>query len=86
MSGAITSLFSFGNAVGLTVQAALIDRFGDRVVVFTAGMVSGRSLGTIALLGGRVDHRLLALGVLVAGVTIPAITTAVRRSLPGLGQ
>lgn len=84
LSGVITSLFSLGNAVGLTVQGALIDRFGDGVVVFTAGMVSGLSLGTIALLGARLDHGLLAMGVLVAGLAIPAITTAVRRSLPGL--
>ena len=41
LAGTITALFTFGNAVGLTVQGALIDHLGDRVVVLTTGLIVG---------------------------------------------
>lgn len=84
LAGTITSLFSLGNAVGLTVQGALIDRFGDRIVILLAGLLSGLSLGTLGLFGSGLQSALLGGLVLIAGLTIPAITTAVRRSLPVL--
>ena len=82
LAGSITALFTLGNAIGLTVQGVLIDRLGDRTVVVTAGLLSGLTLGTVALFGDSFSTILLGVSVLIAGVSVPAITTAVRRSLP----
>jgi MFS family permease len=82
VAGSITALFTVGNAFGLTVQGFLIDRLGDRIVVVTAGLISGLTLGTVAAVGDDLSHSLLGVAVLIAGISVPAITTAVRRSLP----
>lgn len=82
LAGSITALFTLGNAIGLTLQGVLIDRLGDRAVVLTAGLVSGLALGTVALAGGGLGPGLLGGLVLLAGLGVPAITTAVRRLLP----
>lgn len=82
LAGSITALFTLGNAAGLTLQGVLIDRLGDRVVLLTAGVVSGFALGTVALTGAGLRPGVLGGLVLLAGLSVPAITTAVRRSLP----
>lgn len=82
LAGSITALFTLGNAIGLTVQGVLIDRLGDRIVIVTAGLISGLTLGTVAVVGDGLNYNLLGVTVLSAGVSVPAITTAIRRSLP----
>lgn len=82
LAGSITALFTLGNAIGLTVQGVLIDRLGDRVVLLAAGLISGLALGTVALVGGDLRPAPLGVLVLIAGLSVPAITAAVRRSLP----
>lgn len=81
LAGSITALFTIGNAIGLTLQGVLIDRLGDRAVVLTAGLVSGLALGTVAVAGSDLRPGLLGGLVLLAGLSVPAITTAVRRLL-----
>ena len=59
----------------------LIDRLGDRFVVVAAGLlVSGSALGMVALAGQSFTPLPLGVLVLLAGLSIPAITTAVRPS------
>lgn len=78
-AGSVSGLFGFGNALGLGLQGWLMDRVGSRTVVLTAG-----SLCTVALTGfalaGTLGGSLWMVAVLagIAGVSIPAITTAVR--------
>ena len=86
LAGSITALFTLGNAIGLTVQGILIDRLGDRIVVLTAGLISGLTLGLVAIFGDSLTYNLLGVTVLISGVSVPAITTAVRRSLPLLTE
>lgn len=84
LAGSITAMFTFGNAVGLAVQGALLDRAGDRVVVLVTGLVSGTSLAVVAAMGSRLPPLPLGALVLVTGLAVPAITAAVRRRLPVL--
>jgi MFS family permease len=84
LAGSITALFTLGNAIGLTVQGRLIDHLGHRLVVLSAGLVCGLTLSMVALTGDRLRPRMVAALALLAGLAIPAITTAVRRSLPKL--
>ena len=48
----------------------------------TAGLIGGLTLGAAAVLGDNMTNVVMGVTVLVAGVSVPAITTAVRRSLP----
>lgn len=84
LAGSITSLFTLGNAIGLAIQGALIDRFDERIVVPVAGLISGSALVLLGTIGDTARPELLAGLSLIAGVTVPAITTAVRRLLPRL--
>lgn len=82
-AGLLSGLFGVGNAVGLTVQGSLMDRYGAQKVVLSAG-----TFCSLALLGfvtsGVTGAPLWVTGsvILVAGVTVPAITAAVRSWLP----
>ena len=82
IAGSITALFTLGNAVGLTAQGLLLDRLGDRLVIVAAGVVSGSALGMVAVAGPSLAPLPLSVLVFLAGLSVPAITTAVRRSLP----
>lgn len=78
-AGSVSSLFGLGNAVGLGLQGWLMDRVGSRTVAMTAGGVCTAALAGFALAGahgGALWKVTLLAGV--AGVSIPAITTAVR--------
>ncbi|MEN5072553.1 MFS transporter [Isoptericola cucumis] len=79
MAGSISGLFGLGNALGLSVQGSLMDRVGQRPVVLAAGAtctVALASFGLAGAFGGPVW--LVAVLAGLAGVTVPAITTAVR--------
>ncbi len=82
-AGLLSGLFGLGNAVGLSLQGSLIDRFGSRKVVLAAGGTCA-----FALLGfvgvGVHDGPLWIIGAAVttAGISVPAITTAVRSWIP----
>ena len=78
-AGSVSGLFGLGNAVGLGLQGWLMDRVGSRTVVLTAGSLCTTALTGFAL-AGSLGGSLWIVAVLagVAGVSIPAITTAVR--------
>ena len=78
-AGLVGGSFTAGNAVGLAVQGALIDRFGARMTILAAGAASVAAVSAFVVCG--------VLGVPVAalmataaglGLTLPEITTAVR--------
>ncbi len=84
-AGLLSGLFGLGNAVGLTLQGWLVDRRSARTVIlmtgstcssallgFVAAGVFGAPLWVVAAAGG------------VAGLSVPAITAAVRSWLPGV--
>lgn len=78
-AGSVSGLFGLGNAVGLGLQGWLMDRAGSRAVVVAAGSVCTAALIGFAL-AGTLGGSLWLVAVLagIAGVSIPAITTAVR--------
>ncbi|GAA1489153.1 hypothetical protein GCM10009626_18990 [Brachybacterium sacelli] len=78
-AGSISALFGAGNAIGLSVQGPLMDRVGSRRVVIAAGGTCTASLlgfGVAGAFGGPLWVVAVMAGV--AGVSVPAITTAVR--------
>lgn len=78
-AGSVSGLFGLGNAVGLGLQGWQMDRAGSRTVVMAAGSVCTAALTGFAL-AGTLGGSLWIVAVLagIAGVSIPAITTAVR--------
>lgn len=83
-AGMLAGLFGFCNAVGLLVQGRLIDRLNPRRVVAPAGVVSTASwLGCVWVGNGGGPIVLVAVLLAVAGVTVPAVTAAVRAWLAG---
>ncbi|WP_150460126.1 MFS transporter [Nesterenkonia ebinurensis] len=82
-AGVLSGLFGAGNAAGLSIQGPLIDRYGAHKVVLTLGSACTLTLfGFVAL--GALDAPLWSTAAVVtaAGVSVPAITTAVRSWLP----
>lgn len=78
-AGSISALFGLGNAIGLSVQGPLMDRVGSRPIVIAAGTICTAALlgfGTAGTLGGPLWVVAVTAGI--AGVSVPAITTAVR--------
>lgn len=78
-AGLISGLFGMGNAIGLTAQGPLMDRIGSRPVVTAAGGICTAALlgfGVVGSLGGPLWIVAVLAGI--AGVSVPAITTAVR--------
>ena len=78
-AGVISGLFSGGNALGLALQGAAIDRFGARRTIVTSGLLCTAMLFCL-LLSGQLGAplALTALAAASSGVTIPAVTAAVR--------
>lgn len=78
-AGSISALFGLGNAIGLSVQGPLMDRVGSRPIVVGSGGICTASLlgfGVAGTLGGPLW--IVAVMAGIAGVSVPAITTAVR--------
>lgn len=78
-AGSISALFGAGNAIGLSVQGPLMDRVGSRRIVIAAGGTCTAALlgfGVTGSFGGPLWIAAVMAGV--AGVSVPAITTAVR--------
>lgn len=78
-AGSISALFGAGNAIGLSVQGPLMDRVGSRRIVIAAGATCTAALlgfGAVGALGGPLW--IVAVMAGTAGVSVPAITTAVR--------
>lgn len=82
-AGVISGVFSIGNAVGLTIQGSLIDRFGSRRVIAVAGGLCAAAL-VLFVAAGTNGGPLWVIGALVmlAGLAVPAVTAAVRAWLP----
>ncbi|XAS68615.1 MFS transporter [Micrococcaceae bacterium Sec5.7] len=84
-AGTVSALFSLGNACGLGFQGALMGRLGSRIVIGIAGGACAASIAAFVMIGnagGPVS--LIAALALIAGVSIPAVTSAVRAVLPEL--
>lgn len=78
-AGALSGLFGGGNALGLALQGIAIDRFGARRTIRVSGLICAAMLfclGISGQLGAPVP--LLAVTAASAGVSIPAVTAAVR--------
>jgi MFS family permease len=82
-AGWISGLFGAGNAIGLAVQGPLMDRFGNRLVVLATGGTCTASLVTFVVTGNLRSSLMIPAAVAaIAGLCVPAITTAVRAWLP----
>jgi MFS family permease len=82
-AGWISGLFGAGNAIGLAVQGPLMDRFGSRPVVLATGEICTASLVTFVVTGNLRSSLMIPAAVAaIAGLCVPAITTAVRAWLP----
>lgn len=82
-AGLVSGVFGLANALGLSIQGPLIDRLGARPVVMAAGSLCAASLigfGAVGVLSGALWF--IATLVAIAGVSVPAITAAVRSWLP----
>ncbi|TDD72579.1 MFS transporter [Jiangella aurantiaca] len=83
LAGVASGLFSLGNAIGLVVQGRLLDRYPDHRVVIGAGSTCGATLlGLVAAGVARWPVGWVLLLCLLAGVSVPAVTAAVRAWLP----
>jgi MFS family permease len=78
-AGALSGLFGGGNALGLALQGIAIDRFGARRTILVSGLTCAAMLVGLSL-GGRLGAPVafLALTAAASGVSIPAVTAAVR--------
>lgn len=83
LAGVASGLFSLGNAVGLVVQGQLLDRYPVRRVVIGAGVTCGATLlGLVAAGLARWPVGWVLLLSWLTGVSVPAVTAAVRAWLP----
>ena len=78
-AGSISGLFGLGNAVGLGIQGWLIDRTESRRIVMAAGSTCTATLTGFVLVGTSGGPLWVVASLAgIAGLSIPAITTAVR--------
>lgn len=90
LAGALAAVFGAGNAIGLLLQGHLLDLGRPRRLILIGGVVSCSALVMLAAVGslhpptGQPLLRHVGLAVLagVAGLAVPAVTTAVRAMLP----
>ena len=83
LAGWLSGAFTLGNAAGLSVQGRLLDRYGAHHVLRWAGATSAAGLGAVVLAGFvGAAPAVLAVALAVAGLSVPAVTTAVRGRLP----
>ncbi|UQN28650.1 MFS transporter [Brachybacterium kimchii] len=82
-AGTVSALFGLGNAIGLTVQGALMERRGERGLLLVTGTSCAVALAMFTTVG-VLEGPLWALGVLAltGGTCVPAITAAARAWLP----
>jgi MFS family permease len=84
-AGAVAAAVALGNAVGLTVQGALLDRWGQTPVLIGTAPVGPAALLAVVL--ATVHHApliVVAAGAALAGGSIPATTSSVRLLWPRL--
>lgn len=84
LAGWLSGAFTAANAIGLALQGRLLDRFGTVRVIRVAAAGSGTALAAAVVTGTRAPANVLLLAVwlVLAGIGVPAITTAVRGRLP----
>jgi MFS family permease len=83
LAGLLAGVFSAGNAVGLLVQGRLLGSWSPALVIMITGLVSAVGFALLIMTGyaGATPMIMIVL-VAICGVTVPAITTAVRAWLP----
>lgn len=85
LAGWLSGAFTLGNAAGLSIQGRMLDRYGAHWLLRWAGMISAAGLGVAVLAGSAgAAPAVLGIGLVIAGVSVPAVTTAVRGRLPQL--
>ena len=78
-AGLATGSFGVGNALGLTVQGRLIDRFGPRVVIAPAGVACAVWTGLLVIGAPRADSMAFTVALAAAaGASVPATTSIMR--------
>lgn len=83
LAGWLSAVFTLGNAAGLSVQGRLLDRYGAHQLLRWAGATSAAGLGAVVVAGTKgAPPVVVAIGLAVAGLSVPAVTTAVRGRLP----
>lgn len=83
LAGLLAGVFSAGNAAGLLLQGRLLGRWSPPLVIMITGLISAVGFALLIMAGyaGSIPVIMIIL-VAVCGVTVPAITTAVRAWLP----
>ena len=78
-AGAVAAAVAVGNAVGLTVQGALLDRWGQTPVLLGTALVCPAALLGVVLASTRdAPLTIVAACAAVAGGSIPATTSSMR--------
>src|SRR4051794_5425386 len=78
-AGAVAAAVAIGNAVGLTVQGALLDRWGQTPVLLATALVCPAALLGVVLASDRhAPLTVIAAFAAVAGGSIPATTSSMR--------
>ncbi|WP_152365100.1 MFS transporter [Microlunatus speluncae] len=83
LAGLLAGVFSAGNAVGLLAQGRILSHWNPALVIMITGLVSALGFALLIMIGyGGATPVIMIILVAICGVTVPAITTAVRAWLP----
>lgn len=83
LAGLLAGVFSAGNAVGLLIQGRVLGSWNPALVIMVTGLVSAAGFALLIMTGyAGATPMIMVVLVTICGVTIPAITTAVRAWLP----
>ena len=83
LAGLLAGVFSAGNAAGLLLQGRVLGSWNPALVIMVTGLVSAVGFALLIMTGyAGATPMIMVVLVAICGVTIPAITTAVRAWLP----
>lgn len=84
-AGTLAGVFGAGNAVGLLIQGRLLSGRSPATLIMIMGLVSAAGFAALIMIGYAGGPQVIMIGVVaISGLTVPAITTAVRAWLPGV--
>jgi MFS family permease len=83
-AGAVAGAFAAGGALGAPIQGRLMDRQGQRLLVYMAAFHAAMLVGLVALILAGAPLGVLIAGAVAAGSAIPPISSVMRTMWPDL--